>query len=263
MPDQEGRIAAEYLVCYSTPGVECCRRAATRVVYSGESIMRSSGLAMAALLVWFADLGVRGAETVTAEEKAQSAGQQLYDPAPEEDVQAVQGFWVRTERAGLLGKRRITKEIRGDAGNGDVLRLDWRRRACTHRESRSAKSRTDSSLYIFSAAIYRRPKPRCCNARHGGVRIQDRRGSVHRDLGRSGKRRSRPRGHALAASDPIADVNAALGSAFPIHIESQRDGPNPTERWSTILRGEHDMDVDLRQRLRHNRLPFLGPSRCV
>ena len=37
-----------------------------------------------------------------------------YQDSPSEDLEAIQGLWVRTVRTGLFSTTRVTKEIRGD-----------------------------------------------------------------------------------------------------------------------------------------------------
>ena len=77
--------------------------------------MKSTVLAIAASMIGFIGvLACGGAESAPSGQKLESADQQIYEPAPDGDLKAVQGVWARTETVGLFGKRRITKEISGD-----------------------------------------------------------------------------------------------------------------------------------------------------
>jgi hypothetical protein len=59
--------------------------------------------------------GMAGAAEDAAQAEKEKPSQEFeLVPAPAEDLEAIQGVWSRTERVGLFGKQRMTKEIKGD-----------------------------------------------------------------------------------------------------------------------------------------------------
>ena len=74
--------------------------------------MRSSivALTLLGLCLW------AGPVVLAAEESSPPAEEELLgEAAPVEDLDAIQGLWVRTERVGLFGSRKMTKEVEGNA----------------------------------------------------------------------------------------------------------------------------------------------------
>ena len=82
-------------------------------------------------------VGFAGEKEATGPEKTGNA--QELTAAPAEDLDLVQGVWTRTERTGLFGRQRITKEIkdqveilttydsRGDVSNAHTVKIGLRR----------------------------------------------------------------------------------------------------------------------------------------
>ncbi len=77
--------------------------------------MKSAIFALALTVPWsgasgaVADQKAVAERGAVAETKEDLAGVE----APSEDLDAIQGLWVRKERVGLFGSRRITKQIKG------------------------------------------------------------------------------------------------------------------------------------------------------
>jgi hypothetical protein len=76
--------------------------------------MKSALCALALVAPWaWIDTAAAAEEPAEAKETAEEEDLPGV-AAPAEDFDAIQGLWVRTERVGLFGSRRITKEVKGD-----------------------------------------------------------------------------------------------------------------------------------------------------
>lgn len=72
--------------------------------------MKAAIFALALVVPWSGVSGAVAEKEAVAEAKQELAGVE----APAGDLEAIQGLWVRKERRGLFGSRRITKQIKGD-----------------------------------------------------------------------------------------------------------------------------------------------------
>jgi hypothetical protein len=76
--------------------------------------MRLSIIALLLCASCFSYEAVQAAEEATAVATNKPRSDQVLEPAPPEDLEQIQGQWTRTERTGLFGRQRVTKEIEGD-----------------------------------------------------------------------------------------------------------------------------------------------------
>lgn len=72
--------------------------------------MRSAIVALTLVGPWLWAGSIHAAE----EPKKPAKEKVIGEAAPQEDLDRIQGRWARTERTGLFGSRRITKEMKGE-----------------------------------------------------------------------------------------------------------------------------------------------------